>query len=169
MLEDIRRSMSHRREAKEKERLKKLEKERRLSYLRMKRLEERKGVEEGLREQVGTELSAHKAAKSAYQERKQMEHELRVSRGPSIARRVGRATKTVLYDFPVKSVRIGAKLGKGTNLQKALLGDANFVLGTSKLTAPPTPQKSSTSLDEFMFGKPTTDKGISDIGKDILG
>jgi len=171
MLEDIRRAMSHQREAKEKAKLRKLEKERRLSYIRMGRLEERKSSEVGLREQLGSELTARRAAQASLEERRQTERELRAARGPGtgmrVARGVGRITKGVFYDIPIKSARLASKLGKGRNIQKVLIGDTALVFGPSAKQQPRsgTPQP----LNEFLFGsskrRPTSE---GDPFRDIL-
>lgn len=154
MFEGIRRDLAHRRAAKEKERLKKIEVERRLSYIKTKRLEERKAAETGLIEQVGAERTALGTAQQALAERKQMEKELRGTRGPGtgmrVVRGIGRGTKTALYDIPVKAIRIGAKVSKSGNLDKILVGDTHFVLGVRKPTAGH--KRPAQSLNEFLFG-----------------
>lgn len=178
MFEDIRRQLAHQREAKEKEKLKKLEKERRLSYIRLQRLKERKGAEEELKEQISTELSAREAAKQALAERRQMERELKRSRGPGIAERLarglGKVAKGIAYDIPVKAVRTGAKLNKPGMTRRILLGDTRVLFGGAR-KSPSAPQK-AVSMDEFIFGAPRRlptaprkeSPGIFDIDKDIL-
>ncbi len=168
MFEDVRRSISHLREDRERARSRKLERDRRLSYIRTKRLGELESSEEGLKEQVGTELSAHHAATQALRERRQMERELRTARGPGVgmrtARSVGRIAKTTLYDIPVKTVRVAARLGRSGVLHKIVVGDTDFVLGK-----PRTPRR-AVSLHEFMFGPPTLKSrdASNDTLRDIL-
>jgi len=180
MLEDIRRQLAHQREAKEKAKLKKLERERRLSYIRMQRLKERKGAEEELKEQISTELSAREAAKQALAERRQMERELKRSRGPGVverlARGVGKVAKGVAYDVPVKVIRTGAKLNKPGALNRVLIGDTRVLFGGAT-RSPTTPTRKPASMNEFIFGKPsatppTTPRkkspGIFDVDKDLF-
>jgi hypothetical protein len=176
MFEDIRRQLAHQREAKEKEKLKKLERERRLSYIRLQRLKERKDAEEELKEQISAELSAREAAKQALAERRQMERELKRSRSLGIAERLarglGKAAKVIAHDIPVGTVRTGAKLNKPGMARRLLIGDTRVLFGAARK-----PTSKSVSMDEFIFGKPSAtlptaprkkSPGILDIDRDVL-
>ncbi len=151
MFEDVRRSITGVRDVRAKKKMKTIEKERRLSYLRMKRFQARKDIEEELSTQTQSEISARTDAQRALAERKQMMAELR---GPGVVKGT------------IKTVRRIAKIGKGINMEKAVLGDTKLIFGSTR--------KTDESVHEMMFGKlpksaPPGHKGsdIFDIG-DIL-
>lgn len=163
MLEGIRRQLSHRREEAEKAKLRKIEVERRLSRLKMKRLEERKAAEVGLREQRISEITSLTEAKQALVERKQAEKELR-RMTPGLGRRMARVAKGALYDVPVKTARALSRPGVGEKLRKVVIGDPSIVFGRRKPTEYREPKQSA---QEFIFGKPSKDEE-KDTLKDIL-
>lgn len=155
MFEDIRRAMLHRSEAKEKERLRQLEKERKLSHAKTKQYGERRAAEESLSEQKNTELLARDAARQARRKRVQLEKELRPET-PKALKLLGKALRPV----PRKVLQLSAAAlrssGKKRTISSVFLGPTDFILGSTK----------KTSLNELMFGSPPPTKKKK--GLDIL-
>jgi len=161
MLEGVRRQLARRREESEKAKLKDIEVQRRLSYIKTKRLQSRKGAEEELRAQKGAEITTLAEAREALAERKRAEKELR-RMTPGLGRRVATTTKRAFYDVPVKTIKAFSQPGTSKRLQKMVMGDPEVLFGRRKpVEKTPERKKAEQSASDFVFGK-------SHEGKDIF-
>ena len=157
MLADIRRSIAHGLEEKDKQALKASERKRRLSYIKTKRLLLKQAAEEELREQTLVEKKTYEEVRRARAERKLAERELRglkVAPFTKIGQRAARAAYKIAK-APIRIVTAGARPGSAKKLSRFVFAPPGFFGPAQEKPKPQSrpKQEDDASMRDYIFGK----------------
>lgn len=146
MLEKVRRKVSHARVAGHERALNTAERNRRLSYIRMKRFQARQAAEDDLLKQTQEEIGSLEKARKSLRERKLAERELRRMK-PSVARKIVKDLTTVAK-APFRIARAGVHPKGSRRLQNLVFGTPGPIFPKSQSVG------SNQDLKNFLYGSP---------------